>query len=366
VRLVTVAVVLTLLTGRLPTAWAQSEGDGTGGGGNVFEQLRDAIVQLRDGTRDAMLTALGEWLTTAVSYVGDRFGEAFSQKAHELVQHDRGLQDLLRTLTQNPGQWTYEFGAVVTVWAVVTGIFLCFMGAPLGVGLLRIQYGRGQGAIYDQGLRLIAQVVLGGLLALSGLFLSSLGIYLVNVVAEVIAGGLGLPGIDHIDSADAAARQGVLVFVYGVFGLLFCAVRLGMIAFLAITVALSGWGIGSWAWPGFEPWWRMWRRWYSSLLAATVFQLICLRLADATIERAIAMGLGQAPGQLSGGGIFVVCVMAITFLALAILAPVLIGGLQGGVVLLAGNMATGSARALGAGALIDRAAGKAAGAVAGK
>jgi hypothetical protein len=361
-RPATAGGLIGLLLASAPVARAQGEGDGSG----FLQPLLDAIRQLRDGMGDAVGTALDEWIQTAVTYVGDRFGEAFAQKARELVQHDRGLQDLLRTLTQNPAQWTYEFGAVTAVWAIVTGIFLCFLGAPLGIGLLRLQHGRARGAIYDQGLRLLAQVILGGVLALSGLFLSSLGIYLVNLIADAIVGGIALPGMSHIDSPDAAARQGVLVFVYGIFGLLFLAERLGMIALLAITVALSGWGIGSWAWPGFEYWWRLWRRWYASLLTATVLQAICLRLADATIERAIELGWGRGPEQLSSGGVFVVAVMAITFLALAILAPVLVGGIQGGVVILAGRMATGPVRALGGQAVLNRVGGAAAAGAAAK
>jgi hypothetical protein len=327
-----VATLLLLCFLSTPALLAQTTDPPADGGGqeqapvfNIdFGGLLDPLRQIRDQAlnwKADFNEQMNLWLASAVTYVGDRIGEAIAQQGQHLLDRLTSTSAVTETLYKIPEAWTYQNPVVWALWASMTGIFVAFLGPVVGYVWLQFQHRRRHGATADHLVEQAQFTLLGLTGALTSPAWATLGIIVANITTELIVSqNQVLPGLPQARDADAGLRNGVLLLVYAILAFLIWLQRLGEIATVMIALVFSGWGIGSLFWAGFGAWYRVWRGLYVTALASSVMQVVLFRLGGETINLALT-SLGD-----SDEAVFVGICLGLACLGTCLFTPVLVAG----------------------------------------
>lgn len=258
----------------------------------AIEPLLRPVTDVRDRVvawPDEFNVQMNLWLASAVTYVGDRIGEAFLGISRGALEGLLGMDAAWNLLTSIPLEWTVLSPAVWSLWGMMTAVFLAFAAPVMAKQIGEVQRARGQGALYDGHLHALATTVLGAAMGIFSLAVASLGVLLVVALAAfLLQGASALPGMPVAQTPGAGLRNGALLFVYALAAIMIWFERLMAVAMVGFCLVTSAWGIGGMFWPPARKFAGIWEAIYTPTIVVVLMQILLFRLGSETINLALA------------------------------------------------------------------------------
>lgn len=289
---------------------------------HAIEPLLRPVTEVRDravGWREDFNAALMLWLADAVSYVGDRVGEAFMAISHNTLTALANADASWNLLTSIPLEWTVFSPVVWTLWGMMTAVFLAFAAPVLAKQIGEVRAARGQGALYDSHLHALTTTALGAAMGLFSLAVASLGVLLVVAIAAfLLQGASALPGMPVAQTPQAGLRNGALLFIYALAAALIWIERLCCVAMIGFCLVTSAWGVGGVFWPPARRFAGIWEGIYTPTVLTVLTQIILFRLGSETVNLAMATGNGLDQTTVGMG-------IGLAHIAVAVFSPGIVG-----------------------------------------